>query len=55
MSCVSIVMQCCEELKIVREDIDSYSQRIFQHSCRVAEHSDKYIIIIIIHFTVHEG
>ena len=40
VSGVSTVMQCCEELKTVRVDIDSYSQRIFQHSCRIAEHSD---------------
>ena len=40
VSGVSIVMQCCEELKTVRVDIDSYLQHIFEHSRRIAEHSD---------------
>ena len=34
---VSTVMECCEDLKKVREDIEAYSKRIYLHSCRIAE------------------
>ena len=40
VSGVSIVMECCNELKRVREDIDNYSQRAFEHSSRIAEKSN---------------
>ena len=40
VSGVSIVMECCNELKRVREDIDNYSQRTFEHSSRIAEKSN---------------
>lgn len=33
MSGASIVIDCCREL----EDVDNYSQHIFQHSSRIAE------------------
>ena len=39
LSCVSTVMECCSELKRVREDIENYSQRIFEHSSGMAEKS----------------
>ena len=39
VSGVSTVMQCCEDLKKVREDIEAYSQRTYLHSCRIAEKS----------------
>ena len=40
VSGVVIVMECCNELKRVREDIDNYSQRTFEHSSRIAEKSN---------------
>ena len=40
VSGVSIVMECCNELQRVREDIDNYSQRTFEHSSRIAEKSN---------------
>jgi len=39
VSGVSTVMQCCTELKVLRENIDDYSKRIYDHSCRLAEKS----------------
>ena len=36
MSSVSTVMQGCEELKKVGEDIEAYSQCIYLYSCRIA-------------------
>lgn len=39
---LSMVMQCCKELILLREGIDSYSQRILEHSSRIAEQSDLY-------------
>ena len=33
-------MECCSELKRVREDIENYSQRIFEHSSGIAEKSN---------------
>ena len=43
VSGVSTVMQCCEDLKKVREDIEVYSQRIYLHSCRIAEKSGIFV------------
>ena len=40
VSGVSIIMESCSELKKLREDVDSYSQRIFSHSSRIAEVSN---------------
>ena len=40
VSGVSVVMKCCEELKLLRQNIDAYSQRIYNHSCRLAEKSN---------------
>ena len=34
---VTTIQRCCTELKTLRADIDLYSHRIFEHSCRVAE------------------
>ena len=45
VSGVSTVMQCCEDLKKVREDIEAYSQRIYLHSCRIAEKSGIFVSI----------
>ena len=39
VSGMSTVMQCCNELKALREDINGYSKRIFDHGCRLAEKS----------------
>ncbi len=39
VSGTSIVLQSCKELKALREDIDAYSKRIFDHCCRLAEKS----------------
>ena len=39
MSGVSTAMQCCDELKKVREDIEAYFQRIYLHSCRISDNS----------------
>ena len=43
VSGVFTVMQCCEDLKKVREDIEAYSQRIYLHSCRIAEKSGIFV------------
>ena len=45
VSGVSTVMQCCEDLKKVREDIEAYSQRIYLHSCRIVEKSGIFVSI----------
>ena len=37
VSAVHSVMECCRELKGVRNDVDGFSNRIFQHSSRIAE------------------
>uniref|UniRef100_A0A1X7UA98 TTF-type domain-containing protein n=2 Tax=Amphimedon queenslandica TaxID=400682 RepID=A0A1X7UA98_AMPQE len=36
---VSCAMECCEELKTIRANIDSFSNRIFDHCKRIAEAS----------------
>ena len=36
---IATIQRCCAELKTLRADIDNYSHRIFEHSCRVAEQS----------------
>ena len=36
---IATIQRCCAELKTLRADIDNYSHRIFEHSCRVAERS----------------
>ena len=33
-------MQSCDDLKNLRDDVDAYSQRIFDHSSRLAEMSN---------------
>ena len=35
---IVLIQQCCEQLQSLRSDVE-YSQRIFQHSCRIADHS----------------
>ena len=40
MSGVHSVMECCRELTGVRNDVDGFSNHIFQHSSRIAEISD---------------
>ena len=37
VSGVHSVMECCRELKGVRNDVDGFSNRIFQHSSRITE------------------
>ena len=37
LSGVHSVMECCREVKDVRNDVDGFSNRIFQHSSRIAE------------------
>ena len=39
VSGMSIILQSCKELKVLREDIDAYSKHIFYHCCRLAEKS----------------
>ncbi len=39
ISGMSTVMEYCSELKSLREDIDGYFKRIFDHSCRLADKS----------------
>ena len=39
VSGMSIILQSCKELKVLREDIDAYSKRIFYHCCRLSEKS----------------
>ena len=36
---VSTAMECCDELKTIRKNVDSFSQQIFDHSKRIAEAS----------------
>ena len=40
VSGVSIIMQSCDDLKKLRQDVDAYSQRIFEHSSGLAEVSN---------------
>ncbi len=40
ISGMSTVMECCSELKSLREDIDGYFKRIFDYSCRLADKSN---------------
>ena len=35
--CCTCVMECCRELRGVRNDVDNFSNSIFQHSSRIAE------------------
>lgn len=37
---VSTAMECCEELKMIRQNIDSFSNQIFDHSKRIANASE---------------
>ena len=37
---ISTAMECCDELKTIRKNVDSFSQRIFDHSKRIAEASE---------------
>ena len=37
MSGVHSVMECCRELKGMRNDVGGFSNRIFQHNSRIAE------------------
>ena len=37
VSAVHSLMECCRESKGVRNDVDGFSNRIFQHSSRIAE------------------
>ena len=34
-----MIQQSCTQLKLLRADVDEYSHRIFEHSCRIAAHS----------------
>ena len=34
---VSIVMECCKKLKTLRQDIDGYAKRIYEHGVRIAD------------------
>ena len=36
---IALIQQCCEQLQSLRSNVDEYSQRIFLHSCRIADHS----------------
>lgn len=36
---VSIVMECCKELATIRNNIDGFCKRVFEHSKRIAETS----------------
>ena len=36
-------MQCCEDLKKLREDIEDFSQRIYLYSCKFADKSGIFI------------
>ena len=36
---IALIQDCCKQLKSLRSDVDEYTQRIFQHSCRVADQS----------------
>ena len=36
----STAMECCDKLKTIRKNVDSFSQRIFDHSKRIAEASE---------------
>ena len=40
VSGVALVQECIKELKVLRSDIQNYSERIFQHSCQLAARSD---------------
>ena len=36
---IVMIQQTCTQLKLLRTDVDEYSHRIFEHSCRIASHS----------------
>ena len=52
---IVLIQQCCEQLQSLRSDVDEYSQRIFQHSCRIADHSGIVITISISHRQMHRS
>ena len=41
ISCgIVVIQQSCTQLKLLRADVDEYSHRIFEYSCRIAAHSN---------------
>ena len=36
---IIVIQQSCTQLKLLRADVDEYSHRIFEHSCRIDAHS----------------
>ncbi len=42
---IALVQDCIKELKDLRSDIQNYSERIFQHSCRLAARSDVSVTV----------
>ena len=36
---LSLIQESCKIMQSLRSDVDDYSQRIFQHSCRIADRS----------------
>ncbi len=45
MTGIALVQDCIKELKDLRSDIQNYSERIFQHSCRLAARSDASVTV----------
>lgn len=37
---VALVSDCAAQIKALRDDVDNYAHRIFEHSCRIAERSE---------------
>lgn len=36
---IALIQESCKQLQSLRSDVDEYSQQIFQHFCRIADHS----------------
>ena len=47
----ALIDQCSKEIQSLRENVDDYAHRIFEHSCRLTERSqiavDDYNIVLI--------
>lgn len=52
---IVLIQQCREQLQSLRSDVDEYSQRIFLHSCRVADHSGIVTMPCFSHHQMHRS
>ena len=45
---IALMEQCSSVIKSLRENIDDYAHRIFEHSCRIADQSQIAVIVSLI-------